>query len=63
MTVHDTALGHVGVVMGHEGSYVQIRPLGGGCEWDATIDHIEIMTRAATLSAHVAKGNARSRKS
>ncbi|MFC9277898.1 hypothetical protein [Streptomyces collinus] len=30
----DTSTGRVGVVMGHEGPYVQLRPFGGGKEWD-----------------------------
>ncbi|MEV5609231.1 hypothetical protein [Streptomyces sp. NPDC052225] len=61
-TVHDTAFGRIGVVMGYEGPHVQLRPLGGGREWDAAPDHMEIMTRTATLSARVAEANARSRK-
>ncbi len=30
----DTRTGRVGIVMGHEGPYVQLRPYGGGREWD-----------------------------
>jgi hypothetical protein len=30
----DTHTGRVGVVMGYEGPYVQLRPYGGGKEWD-----------------------------
>ena len=33
--VVDTRSGKVGIVMGHEGPYVQLRPYGGGKEWDA----------------------------
>ncbi|MFF5309180.1 hypothetical protein [Streptomyces massasporeus] len=33
----DTAHDRVGRVMGHEGPCLQIRPLGGGREWDADI--------------------------
>ncbi|AZS87429.1 hypothetical protein ACIQKE_08795 [Streptomyces griseoviridis] len=33
--VVDTRTGRIGVVMGHEGPYVQLRPRGGGLEWDA----------------------------
>ena len=33
--VHDGDSGRVGLVMGHEGPYLQLRPLGGGREWDA----------------------------
>ncbi|MFJ4684799.1 hypothetical protein [Streptomyces sp. NPDC088789] len=32
--VIDTRTGRPGVVMGHEGPYVQLRPVGGGREWD-----------------------------
>src|SRR5690606_12023078 len=31
--VVDTMTGRIGVVMGHEGPYVQLRPYGGGREW------------------------------
>ncbi|WP_016910195.1 hypothetical protein [Streptomyces xiaopingdaonensis] len=34
--VHDVLRQRVGVVMGHAGPYVQVRPLAGGREWDAT---------------------------
>ncbi|MFE4546066.1 hypothetical protein [Streptomyces sp. NPDC056785] len=30
--VHDTVRDRVGRVMGHEGPYLQVRPLGGGVE-------------------------------
>ncbi|MFD9092169.1 hypothetical protein [Streptomyces collinus] len=30
----DTRTGRVGIVMGYEGPYVQLRPYGGGKEWD-----------------------------
>lgn len=33
--VVDTDTGRAGIVMGHEGPYVQLRPPGGGREWDA----------------------------
>ncbi|MHB9861828.1 hypothetical protein [Streptomyces sp. YIM S03343] len=33
--VVDTRTGRVGFVMGHEGPYIQLRPYGGGLEWDA----------------------------
>jgi len=32
--VVDTHTERVGMVMGHEGPYVQLRPLGGGKEWE-----------------------------
>ncbi|MEU5536279.1 hypothetical protein [Streptomyces sp. NPDC020362] len=30
----DTRSGRLGEVMGHVGGYVQLRPVGGGREWD-----------------------------
>ncbi|MCE7081871.1 hypothetical protein [Streptomyces sp. ST2-7A] len=33
--VHDVRRKRVGIVMGHVGPYVQLRPEGGGREWDA----------------------------
>ncbi|MFC8671600.1 hypothetical protein ACFUEN_02875 [Streptomyces griseorubiginosus] len=42
--VVDTRTGKVGVVMGHEGPYVQLRPYGGGREWDATPDAVREAT-------------------
>ncbi len=42
--VVDTRTGKVGVVMGHEGPYVQLRPYGGGREWDAAPDAVREAT-------------------
>ncbi|MFI6084145.1 hypothetical protein ACIBBB_24720 [Streptomyces sp. NPDC051217] len=47
--------------MAHEGPYVQLRPLGGGREWDADPAHVRPPTPAELLSARVADANARSR--
>lgn len=33
--VQDTTRDRVGIVVGHEGPYLQLRPLSGGREWDA----------------------------
>lgn len=33
--VVDTERNELGYVIGHEGPYVQLRPLAGGREWDA----------------------------
>jgi hypothetical protein len=60
-TVEDTALHRVGKVMGHVGPYVQLRPLGGGREWDARPDNLRRLTLTEALSAGVAEANARSR--
>ncbi|MYR63672.1 hypothetical protein GTY54_48240 [Streptomyces sp. SID625] len=57
----DTGTGCVGVVMGHEGPYVQLRPLGGGREWDCVPELVRAATLAERLSAATAYANARSR--
>jgi hypothetical protein len=44
--VVDTRTGRAGVVMGHEGPYVQLRPYGGGREWDAAPDAVREATPA-----------------
>ncbi|WP_239580556.1 hypothetical protein [Streptomyces sp. HB132] len=48
--------------MGHEGPYLQLRPLGGGREWDADPSRLRPLDAAELLSARVAEANARSRK-
>ncbi len=57
----DTGTGRVGVVMGHEGPYVQLRPLGGGREWDCAPELVRAATPAERLRAATAYTNARSR--
>ena len=57
----DTRTGRVGVVMGHEGPYVQLRPFGGGREWDCEPDAVRTATPAERLRAATAYANARSR--
>lgn len=59
--VEDTGRKRVGRVMGSEGPYVQLRPIGGGREWDAEPDKLRPATSAQALSASVATANARSR--
>lgn len=59
--VRDGDSGRVGLVMGHEGPYLQLRPLGGGREWDADPAHLRPLGPAELLSARVAEANARSR--
>ncbi|MGW8457075.1 hypothetical protein [Streptomyces niveus] len=60
-TVHDPARDRVGVVMAHEGPYVQLRPLGGGREWDADPARVRLLGAAELLSARVSDVNTRSR--
>ncbi|WP_329299544.1 hypothetical protein OG410_14680 [Streptomyces sp. NBC_00659] len=57
----DTLTGRVGVVMGYEGPYVQLRPLGGGREWDCVPEAVRQATSAERISAATAYVNARSR--
>ena len=56
----DEATRKVGEVMGHEGPYWQLRPVGGGREWDAQ-GPLRVPTDGERLSAGVALANARSR--
>ncbi|WP_326787935.1 hypothetical protein [Streptomyces sp. NBC_00151] len=57
----DTRTGRIGVVMGYEGPYVQLRPLGGGREWDCVPEAVRQATSAERISAATAYVNARSR--
>ncbi|MEU4796977.1 hypothetical protein [Streptomyces sp. NPDC023327] len=59
--VVDTTSGRVGRVMGHEGPYVQLRPYGGGREWDCAPEAVRTATMAERLRAATAYANARSR--
>ncbi|WP_079084669.1 hypothetical protein [Streptomyces dysideae] len=59
--VVDTCNGRMGIVMGHEGPYVQLRPYGGGKEWDAEPGAVRRATQTERLSAATAYANARSR--
>ncbi|MFI0962501.1 hypothetical protein ACH4S8_14030 [Streptomyces sp. NPDC021080] len=61
--VVDSARDRVGRVMGHEGPYLQLRPLGGGVEWDAEPRHVRTLDRAEVLRALVSEANTRSRRS
>ncbi|MCX4574655.1 hypothetical protein OHB41_15940 [Streptomyces sp. NBC_01571] len=63
VAVHDTVRDRDGRVMGHEGPYLQVRPLGGGVEWDADPDHLRPLSQDELLSALVSEANARSRRS
>ncbi|KPC78367.1 MULTISPECIES: hypothetical protein [Streptomyces] len=59
--VYDSGSCRVGLVMGRQGPYLQLRPLGGGREWDANPAHVRPATRDEFLSAQLAEVNARSR--
>ena len=60
-TVRDAVSGRVGKVMGFVGPYVQLRPIGGGREWDVRRDRLRPVSRSEALSEGVARSNARSR--
>lgn len=47
--------------MAHQGPYIQLRPLGGGREWDAAPAHVRPLGAAELLSARLADVNTRSR--
>ncbi|BCM68184.1 hypothetical protein EASAB2608_03518 [Streptomyces sp. EAS-AB2608] len=47
--------------MGEVGARVQIRPIGGGLEWDALPDNVVAPTTREELSARLAIRNGNSR--
>ncbi|WSJ47848.1 hypothetical protein OG349_11035 [Streptomyces sp. NBC_01317] len=47
--------------MGGVGPYLQLRPLGGGREWDADPTRVRPLTPTELLSARVSEANTRSR--
>lgn len=49
--VVDTQSNRLGYVMGHEGPYVQVRPVTGGREWDADPARVRPATDAERLTA------------
>ncbi|MFE7705503.1 hypothetical protein ACFU6I_06795 [Streptomyces sp. NPDC057486] len=55
--VVDERTDKTGVVMGHEGPYVQLRPPRGGTEWDAPPEALRQPTQAEELSAKVSLAN------
>ncbi|MGW4492618.1 hypothetical protein [Streptomyces sp. NPDC004376] len=57
----DSAKGRIGVVMGEVGGRVQIRPVGGGTEWDAMPDNVVAPSAREELSARLAIKNGNSR--
>lgn len=50
----------VGIVMGKTGPYVQLRPQGGGLEWDVRPEHLRAVSASETLSPRVREVNERS---
>jgi hypothetical protein len=57
----DTARDRIGVVMGALGGRVQLRPLGGGTEWDVMPDNVVAPSPREELSARLAIRNGNSR--
>ncbi|MDT0462456.1 hypothetical protein [Streptomyces gibsoniae] len=57
----DSASGRIGVVMGEFGGRVQMRPIGGGTEWDAMPDKVVKPSVREELSARLAMKNGNSR--
>ncbi|MER6210920.1 hypothetical protein [Streptomyces sp. NPDC001642] len=49
--VHDAERGELGYVMGHEGPYLQLRPVTGGREWDADPALVRLATNDERLHA------------
>lgn len=60
--VVDEQQGRIGEVMDAVGRYLQLRPLGGGLEWDADPEHVRPATPDERLRAAVSAVNARSRR-
>lgn len=56
--VVDTGHGdRIGYVKGHVGPYVQLRPPGGGLEWDADPEKVRPATDTEVLRARVTERN------
>lgn len=53
----DVRDGRIGEVMGHEGGYVQLRPVGGGCEWDCPPEALGEVAPGDVLRARVRRVN------
>jgi hypothetical protein len=60
-TVRDAGTGRIGRVMDAVGSFVQLRPVCGGIEWDAKPEDLMPVSVAEALGPAVAAANARSR--
>ncbi|WP_189145228.1 hypothetical protein [Streptomyces lacrimifluminis] len=53
----DVRDGRIGEVMGREGGYVQLRPVGGGCEWDCPPEALGEAAPGDVLLARVRRVN------
>ncbi|MFF4403712.1 hypothetical protein ACFY2W_21470 [Streptomyces sp. NPDC001262] len=54
--VVDKGRGKIGRLMGHEGPYIQLRPPGGGREWDARPEALRLATVEERRQAGVKEG-------
>ncbi|MET8678948.1 hypothetical protein ABZW18_15570 [Streptomyces sp. NPDC004647] len=59
--VVDLRQDRIGRVMGHEGPYVQLRPPGGGLEWDCPPESLRPAGHRDMLRARVTELNRESR--
>ncbi|OON80870.1 hypothetical protein [Streptomyces tsukubensis] len=59
--VVDVASGRVGKVLGHEGAYVQLVPIGGGRAWECAPGALRRATAGERIRAANSRVNARSR--
>lgn len=57
----DVRSGRVGRIMGRVGTYVQLRPPGGGKEWDCPPGSVRAATPGELLRARVREVNAQAR--
>jgi hypothetical protein len=57
----DVRDGRVGIVMGQVGTCVQLRPPGGGREWDCPPADLRSATQGEVLRARVREANAAAR--
>ncbi|WP_327744205.1 hypothetical protein OHO28_23590 [Streptomyces europaeiscabiei] len=57
----DVRDGRLGEVMGREGGYVQLRPVGGGREWDCPSDTLREAAPGEVLRARVRQVNGEGR--
>jgi hypothetical protein len=60
-TAKDIKSGKLGVVKGNDGPYYQMRPLGGGREWDVNPENIREANPDEILRERVAVANRQSR--
>lgn len=58
---YDTVRDRYGVVMERTPGQVRLRPKGGGLEWAARPEHVELARAGEALSPQVARADARSR--